>query len=80
MLVTRGGVINRQPASQIRVIGRATQGVRIIALDDGDELMDIAKVAADLDVGEADDADTDEIAVLEDGATEEAGETPETGE
>jgi DNA gyrase subunit A len=80
MLVTRGGVINRQPASQIRVIGRATQGVRIIALDEGDELMDIAKVAADLDVGEADDADTEEVAVLEDGATEETGETPETGE
>jgi hypothetical protein len=54
--------------------------VRIIALDDGDELMDIAKVAADLDVGEADEADTDEIAVLDDGATGEAGETPETGE
>ena len=80
MLVTRGGVINRQPASQIRVIGRATQGVRVIALDEGDELMDIAKVAADLDVGEADGADTDEIAVLEAGVTEEAGETPETGE
>jgi len=48
MLVTRGGVINRQPAGQIRVIGRATQGVRVIALDEGDELMDIAKVAADL--------------------------------
>ncbi len=62
------------------MIGRATQGVRIIALDDGDELMDIAKVAADLDVGEADEADTDEIAVLDDGATGEAGETPETGE
>jgi hypothetical protein len=42
--------------------------------------MDIAKVAADLDVGEADDTDTDKIAVLEEGATEEAGETPETGE
>jgi DNA gyrase subunit A len=49
MLVTRGGVINRQPASQIRVIGRATQGVRVISLDEGDELMDLAKVAAELD-------------------------------
>ncbi|MDP2470124.1 MAG: DNA gyrase subunit A [Candidatus Palauibacterales bacterium] len=49
MLVTRGGVINRQPAAQIRVIGRATQGVRVITLDEGDELVDIAKVAADFD-------------------------------
>jgi DNA gyrase subunit A len=49
MLVTRGGVINRQSAREIRVIGRATQGVRVIALDDGDELIDLAKVAAELD-------------------------------
>ena len=81
MLVTRGGVINRQPASQIRVIGRATQGVRVIALDEGDELVDIAKVAADLDVDvDVDDADSEEMALLEDGATGEAGESPETGE
>jgi DNA gyrase subunit A len=50
MLVTRGGVINRQHASEIRVIGRATQGVRLIALDEGDELMDLARVARDLEV------------------------------
>jgi DNA gyrase subunit A len=49
MLVTRQGVVNRQHAREIRVIGRATQGVRLISLDAGDELMDVAKVAADLD-------------------------------
>jgi DNA gyrase subunit A len=48
MFVTRGGVINRQHASEIRVIGRATQGVRVISLDKGDELVDLAKVAAEL--------------------------------
>jgi DNA gyrase subunit A len=56
MLVTRNGVINRQPASQIRVIGRNTQGVRLISLDDGDELMDVARVVSEdadpLDVAE----------------------------
>jgi len=59
MLVTRGGVINRQSASEIRVIGRATQGVRLIALDPGDELIDLAKVAADLqdDVDMEDDGE-----------------------
>jgi DNA gyrase subunit A len=57
MLVTRGGVINRQPASQIRVIGRATQGVRVITLDAGDELMDLAKVAAELDQAAEDEID-----------------------
>ena len=83
MLVTRGGVINRQAASQIRVIGRATQGVRIIALDEGDELMDIAKVAADLDEGADDDlADESPEGDLGDAADgdEEIEETAEAGE
>ena len=44
MLVTRNGVINRQSADEIRVIGRNTQGVRLITLDEGDELVDVARV------------------------------------
>ena len=42
MFVTRNGVINRQPAEGIRVIGRNTKGVRLVALDEGDELVDVA--------------------------------------
>jgi len=84
MLVTRGGVINRQPARQIRVIGRATQGVRVIALDEGDELMDIAKVAADLyeDVADVDEGAEDAEVAVTDGAVlgEEIVETPGTDE
>jgi DNA gyrase subunit A len=45
MLISRNGVINRQRADEIRVIGRATQGVRVMALDDGDELVDVARLA-----------------------------------
>jgi DNA gyrase subunit A len=44
MLITRNGIVNRQRVSEIRVIGRATQGVRVMALDDGDTLMDVACV------------------------------------
>lgn len=44
MLVTKNGVINRQPANQISVIGRNTQGVRLIALDNKDTLVDVARV------------------------------------
>ena len=47
MLITRKGVVNRQRVNEIRVIGRATQGVRIVALDEGDELMDVARVVPD---------------------------------
>ncbi|MGH7477320.1 MAG: DNA gyrase subunit A [Longimicrobiales bacterium] len=42
MLVTRNGVVNRQRVKEIRVIGRNTQGVRVLALDEGDQVMDVA--------------------------------------
>lgn len=43
-LMTRKGVIIRQKARGIRVIGRATQGVRLLNLDSGDMLVDVARV------------------------------------
>ena len=47
MVMTRNGVVNRQPVAEIRVIGRATQGVRLVNLDEGDLVMDVARVVAD---------------------------------
>jgi DNA gyrase subunit A len=47
MLISRNGVVNRQRADEIRVIGRATQGVRVMALDEGDELVDVARLASE---------------------------------
>lgn len=44
MLITRNGVVNRQKVDEIRVIGRATQGVKLLSLDDRDVLVDIARV------------------------------------
>ena len=44
MVITRNGIINRQNIDQIRVIGRATQGVRLVNLDDDDSVMDVARV------------------------------------
>ena len=44
MLITRNGVINRQRVDEIRVIGRATQGVRLVNLDENDSVMDVARV------------------------------------
>jgi DNA gyrase subunit A len=45
MLITQKGIIIRQPAKQISVIGRATQGVRLINLAAGDKVVDVARVA-----------------------------------
>jgi DNA gyrase subunit A len=47
MLVTRHGVIIRLPVEGIRVIGRNTQGVKIINLDSGDSVMDVARVVSE---------------------------------
>jgi DNA gyrase subunit A len=44
MLVTRQGVIIRLPVEGIRVIGRNTQGVKVMNLDPGDSVMDVARV------------------------------------
>ena len=47
MVVTRRGVVNRQPVRDIRVIGRATQGVRLVNLDEGDTVVDMARVVTE---------------------------------
>ncbi len=44
MLITQKGIIIRQPIKQISVIGRNTQGVRLINLGAGDRVVDVARV------------------------------------
>ncbi|HKP75362.1 MAG TPA: DNA gyrase subunit A [Longimicrobiaceae bacterium] len=44
VLITRQGIVNRQPVDSIRVIGRNTQGVKLINLGEGDCVMDVARV------------------------------------
>ena len=56
MVITRHGVVNRQRVSDMRVIGRVTQGVRLVNLDEGDSVVDVARVVGDDD----DDDDDDE--------------------
>jgi DNA gyrase subunit A len=44
MLITTGGVLIRTRVREIRELGRATQGVTLIALDDGEKLSGLEKV------------------------------------
>ena len=44
MITSKSGIIIRMKVSDIRVMGRATQGVRVIRLDDSDEIADVAVV------------------------------------
>jgi len=56
MMITRHGIIIRVPVDSIRVIGRNTQGVRVMNLDAGDAVVDVSRVAKE------DESGTDEIA------------------
>jgi len=53
MLITRGGIVIRMQVSGISEIGRNTQGVRLIGLEPGDQLIDVARVEESEEDGEA---------------------------
>jgi len=44
LLITQQGMILRMAANDVRAIGRATQGVRLIDIEDGDQVVSIAKL------------------------------------
>ncbi len=49
LMVTEGGILIRMNVSEIRRIGRATQGVRLIRLDKGDRVVSVAVTGAAVD-------------------------------
>jgi DNA gyrase subunit A len=53
MLITTGGVLIRTRVSEIRGMGRATQGVTLISLDAGEKLAGLEKVAESVAEAEA---------------------------
>lgn len=65
MLITAQGIMLRTEVAQLREIGRATQGVKLIKPDEGDKVVSVARIAKD----EADDdAGDDAEAPAEPGA------------
>ncbi|MBK6423618.1 MAG: DNA gyrase subunit A [Gemmatimonadales bacterium] len=51
MLITKHGVIIRQPVGGLRVISRNTQGVKVMNLDGGDTVVDVARVVKEDEEG-----------------------------
>jgi DNA gyrase subunit A len=47
MIINKSGVTIRMSVDELRVMGRATQGVRLIKLDDEDAIASVAKVEVD---------------------------------
>jgi DNA gyrase subunit A len=62
MMITRHGVIIRLPVDGIRVIGRNTQGVKVMNLDSGDTVVDVARVVKEDEGGVEEVAGGDEAA------------------
>ncbi len=52
LLITQRGIVNRLAISSIRSISRATQGVRLMGLDSGDKVIDVARVPAGEKLGD----------------------------
>ena len=81
MVITKAGVVNRQRVSEISLIGRATQGVKLVNLDKGDIVVDVARVVVEDeengDMGE--DGETDGELTAEAGPDTEAGSDAEAG-
>ncbi|MHC4883693.1 MAG: DNA gyrase subunit A [Planctomycetota bacterium] len=73
MLMTVGGMVVRTGVHAIRVIGRATQGVKVIRLKDDDKVIGLAKV-----VGPKEEGEDNTDALVQEG--EEAVEAPEPDE
>ena len=70
MMITSGGMIVRTGVSELRTIGRATQGVRVIALKPGDNLVSVARVVAE-------DNTQGQLPLADDNGGEEPTEEPE---
>ena len=68
MITTKNGVMIRMPLDEIRVMGRATQGVRVIRLSKGDEIADVTRIA---DPGEDEEILNEEGVVNSEASNEE---------
>ena len=63
MLITDGGTLVRTPVADVSIVGRNTQGVTLIRLNEGEKLVQVAPILTeqgDADDVESTDADTDE--------------------
>jgi DNA gyrase subunit A len=47
MIVTKEGMIIRQAVDKISIIGRNTQGVKLIGLNEGDKVFDVTRIVAE---------------------------------
>lgn len=54
MIINKSGIIIRISVDNLRVMGRATQGVRLIKVGENDEISSVEKISKEEDVEEID--------------------------
>lgn len=69
MIINKSGITIRMSVAELRVMGRATQGVRLINLRNNDAIAAVAKVEVSEDAAEVIDIEGDEVDPIE-GATD----------
>lgn len=74
MIINKSGVAIRTGLDEIRVMGRATQGVRLINLKNNDEIAAIAKVEVEEEVEDENEELTDENGTVLENNTDESNE------
>jgi DNA gyrase subunit A len=66
MIINKSGIAIRMAVSDLRIMGRATQGVKLINLKDGDAIAAVAKVMKDDDdVEDISDIDIEGDAIID---------------
>ena len=59
MIINKSGIIIRMAVSDLRVMGRATQGVRLIKINEGDAIAAVTKVDVEEEGQELEESNTD---------------------
>jgi len=83
MIINKSGITIRTGMDNIRVMGRATQGVRLIKLNENDEISSVEKIEK-IEIEEGEEGDGGEAEEIETGQSsgegnEESGDIEETG-
>ena len=68
MIINRSGIIIRMAVGNLRVVGRATQGVRLLKIKEGDSIAAVAKVEVEVE-------DVEEVTELPDNTTDQEDES-----
>jgi DNA gyrase subunit A len=70
MIINKSGLTIRMAVEDLRVMGRATQGVRLINIKDSDSIAAVAKVAHEEDVEEDLEGETEDGTEIENDSSE----------